>query len=305
MNFLDLINTTTAEQVSPSQIALTYDAGTNTANFTFPGFPNGVLPVGDYTATIDGSLPDSFGNLLGVETPFSFTVAIPPPQLPGDYNQNGEVDAADYIVWRKTLGSDVPNYAGADGDGDGHVGPEDYDVWRAHFGETLPMAGAGSADVAAEPQSQGFVFISTARLPQSGDQITLLATPTMLATGMQQAPAKDSEMLTANMLSDSGEFTSTAYEMALAAKNPGPRASDSPFGKSRHSVYTAPRANHIIDAALMVWPSQRWQRMPADLDLTNGAVGNASSSASLHSQSLDIAISDPDYGVCALIKSLS
>ena len=153
VNFLDLINTTTAEQVSPGQIALTYDAGTNTASFTFPGFPNGVLPAGDYTATIDGSLSDSFGNLLGVETPFSFSVAIPPPQLPGDYNQNGEVDAADYIVWRKTLGTDVPSYVGADGDGDGHVGPEDYDVWRAHFGETLAMA-VRECGPRGEPQSQ-------------------------------------------------------------------------------------------------------------------------------------------------------
>ena len=35
----------------------------------------------------------------------------------GDYNVNGVVDAADYLVWRKTLGSNVPNYAGTTGMG--------------------------------------------------------------------------------------------------------------------------------------------------------------------------------------------
>jgi hypothetical protein len=27
------------------------------------------------------------------------------PALPGDYNGDGTVDAADYVVWRKTLGT--------------------------------------------------------------------------------------------------------------------------------------------------------------------------------------------------------
>ena len=37
----------------------------------------------------------------------------------GDYNLNGTVDAADYVVWRKTLGTSVaPPFSGADGDGD-------------------------------------------------------------------------------------------------------------------------------------------------------------------------------------------
>jgi hypothetical protein len=173
-NFLDLINTTTAQQVSPSEIALTYDAGTNTARFTFPGFPNGVLPVGDYTATIDGSLPDSFGNLLGVETPFSFIVATPPPQLPGDYNLNGEVDTSDYIVWRKTLGNAVTTFSGADGNGDGTIGPEDYDVWRANFGNTLPAAAAGNdASVAKEQTRTASVQGSVI----SSDPTTGIATP--------------------------------------------------------------------------------------------------------------------------------
>ena len=48
--------------------------------------------------------------------------------LPGDFNLDGSVDAADYVVAAKGLGTT-------------HT-PGDYDIWRAHFGET---AGSGSA----------------------------------------------------------------------------------------------------------------------------------------------------------------
>ena len=39
--------------------------------------------------------------------------------LPGDYNHNGVVDAADYIVWRNSLGQSIAAGTGADGNGDG------------------------------------------------------------------------------------------------------------------------------------------------------------------------------------------
>jgi hypothetical protein len=53
----------------------------------------------------------------------------------GDYNNNGDVDAADYPIWRKTLGQSVVNPAdGADGDESGSIDQGDYDYWRARFG---------------------------------------------------------------------------------------------------------------------------------------------------------------------------
>ena len=72
VNLLELINTTSSEQIASGLMALSYEVGTNIASFTFPGYPDGVLPPGDYTATIDGALSDLFGNALGVETPFQF-----------------------------------------------------------------------------------------------------------------------------------------------------------------------------------------------------------------------------------------
>jgi hypothetical protein len=59
--------------------------------------------------------------------------------LPGDYNFNGKVDAADYVVWRDALGQSGAGLA-ADGNRNNMVDPGDYGVWRAHFGQN-----AGSA----------------------------------------------------------------------------------------------------------------------------------------------------------------
>jgi hypothetical protein len=67
------------------------------------------------------------------------------PALAGDYNQNGTVDAADYVVWRNTLRqTGLTPFSGADGDGDGMVDQDDHGVWRANFGKTLPSPAAGS-----------------------------------------------------------------------------------------------------------------------------------------------------------------
>jgi len=53
--------------------------------------------------------------------------------LDGDYNGDNIVDAADYAVWRESLGLSGQALA-ADGDGSGTVDSGDYDVWRANFG---------------------------------------------------------------------------------------------------------------------------------------------------------------------------
>jgi hypothetical protein len=55
----------------------------------------------------------------------------------GDYNHNGTVEAADYAVWRKGLGT---TYAAGD-----------YTTWRANFGKTAPGTGAG-LDLVAVPE---------------------------------------------------------------------------------------------------------------------------------------------------------
>jgi hypothetical protein len=66
-----------------------------------------------------------------------------PPVLVGDYNLDGSVDAADYSVWRDSVGS-TENFA-ADGNGDGAVDEADYELWRQNFGQTAADLGAGQS----------------------------------------------------------------------------------------------------------------------------------------------------------------
>ncbi|MEX2308755.1 MAG: lysyl oxidase family protein [Pirellulales bacterium] len=75
---------------------------------------------------------------------YEMTITGPPLPLQGDYNSDGSVDAADYVIWRKTLNSNVTPHTGADGDGDGAVDQDDYGVWTANFGDTA-TTGSGSS----------------------------------------------------------------------------------------------------------------------------------------------------------------
>jgi hypothetical protein len=60
----------------------------------------------------------------------------------GDYNGNNVVDASDFVLWRKTQGSTVPQYSGADGSGNGTIDAADYELWRGNFGAIISAASA-------------------------------------------------------------------------------------------------------------------------------------------------------------------
>ena len=68
--------------------------------------------------------------------------------LPGDFNHDSTVDAADYVVWRKTDGT-----------------PTGYDKWRLHFGHS---AGAGSS------------ALTNAAIPEPATIVTLIMGPLVM-----------------------------------------------------------------------------------------------------------------------------
>src|SRR5262249_47488011 len=78
---------------------------------------------------------------------------IATPSLPGDYNHDGIVDAADYTVWRDSLGEAGTGLA-ADGDNDGAVTMLDYQVWQQNFGQSSGGMGARHGGVVPEPTSR-------------------------------------------------------------------------------------------------------------------------------------------------------
>jgi hypothetical protein len=66
--------------------------------------------------------------------------------LPGDYNFNGTVDAADYVVWRKNPGGFTVNA---------------YDTWRANFGQTAGSGAVASANATVpEPTTALLMMIA-------------------------------------------------------------------------------------------------------------------------------------------------
>jgi hypothetical protein len=69
--------------------------------------------------------------------------------VPGDYNYDGTIDAADYIVWRKTLGQLGDNLS-ADGNGNDQIDAGDYNVWRANFARSIGGGSGAGSPVGAE-----------------------------------------------------------------------------------------------------------------------------------------------------------
>jgi len=86
----------------------------------------------------------------------SYTLAEAPGGVPGDYNNNGGVDAADYVVWRNNVNTTatLPN----DPHG-GTIGANQYATWRANFGMSLPGAGTSVSPV---PEPSAFCAFASA-----------------------------------------------------------------------------------------------------------------------------------------------
>jgi autotransporter-associated beta strand protein len=68
--------------------------------------------------------------------------------LLGDYNGNNAVDAADYLVWRKSYSSNTAMYT----------------AWRANFGQTGSGSGAGGSSLAGVPEPASWCLLLAAML---------------------------------------------------------------------------------------------------------------------------------------------
>jgi RTX calcium-binding nonapeptide repeat (4 copies) len=71
---LILVNTSTGQQLVSGVMNLAYETATHTARFTFPAFPDGLLPSGTYTASLASTVADAFGNPLAASAPLQFSV---------------------------------------------------------------------------------------------------------------------------------------------------------------------------------------------------------------------------------------
>ena len=104
--------------------------------------------TGTFSSTV---LPTLSGNLVWTISygPTSVTLAVTSPGIPGDFNHDGFVNAADYVVWRKGLGTIYVQ--------------SDYNVWRSHFGQTAGSgSGANASATVPEPTTRMLLILSAA-----------------------------------------------------------------------------------------------------------------------------------------------
>ncbi|WP_231931089.1 GH25 family lysozyme [Botrimarina hoheduenensis] len=73
--------------------------------------------------------------------------------LPGDYNNDGSVDAADYTVWSNNYGQSATNLLNTNGAGE--VDASYYTVWRDNLGASLPT----TASAVPEPGSLALAML--------------------------------------------------------------------------------------------------------------------------------------------------
>jgi hypothetical protein len=103
---------------------------------------------------ITGGLINDRGSLYIDD--ISVALAAVVPVLAGDYNDNGIVDAADYVVWRKTLGGpSLPNETVSPG----IVDHADYSEWRVNFGNTAAASAGSVNDSMRVPELSGVLLL--------------------------------------------------------------------------------------------------------------------------------------------------
>jgi hypothetical protein len=157
-------------QLDPIPHPLIWDVGTITASGSVSangllasltidttGLSSGTFPL-LLTGVASTKSPDNNTRLNDATgTPIPLTIAngsLMISTLPlADFNHNGIVDAADYTIWRDTLGQLGPGLA-ADVDGNNVVDQADYNVWKSQFGFTT---GSGSGTAAGRLSAGGAV----------------------------------------------------------------------------------------------------------------------------------------------------
>ena len=115
------------------------------------GLANGNYTLIDYTGALAGNVsslmlgttPAGFNfSLVDTGSTIDLMVSTGGGELPGDFNMDGIVDAADYVVWRKTDSTQ-----------------EGYDEWRTNFGRTSGSGSSLSGAGVPEPSALALVAL--------------------------------------------------------------------------------------------------------------------------------------------------
>jgi hypothetical protein len=144
-----------------TSITITFDGSSDSFAFAGATLPtDGINSLTDANAFGSPNNPTNIGATMNSPTNFAGAVGSvdvpPPPVTTGDYNLDTVVNAADYTVWRDSLGQNVDPGTGADGEPDGTIDVADYTFWKQRFGTVV--SGSAAATLVPEPSVFSLAF---------------------------------------------------------------------------------------------------------------------------------------------------
>ena len=138
---IQLQNLTTGQFVPAGSMSVSFNATTNTATITFPGFASGILPDGNYRLTLlssgitngAGQQLDADRNGTGGDN-FTFDFFV----LAGDANRDKRVNLADFNILAANFGQSPRDFSQGDFNYDSIVNLADFNLLASRFGTVLP-----------------------------------------------------------------------------------------------------------------------------------------------------------------------
>jgi hypothetical protein len=179
-----LLTTITAASLSPNPV-MEYTGGAGLKGWVLVGYTTARsdapriqafqvdLDTGWFLAT--APLEDPAGNLLDVGMPLDLVMGsagriyvasldgsliMLTPFVPGDYNENGAVDAADYTYWRDQLGQAISLPNSDPADNDGVVTQAEYEFWTSHFGTSIGAGNSARTVAVPEPSTLSLTILA-------------------------------------------------------------------------------------------------------------------------------------------------
>ena len=191
-----------------------------------------------------------------------YKVSVP---LPGDYNLSDTVDAADYVVWRNTLGNVVAPFSGADGSGNGIIDQADYGVWRANFGKVM-ASGTGSIATATTAIDEPIISV-----PEYRDESLALMVPTLSQTATDNVTQSSPIAATIQMTVTQSAKHDQADLMPQSASVP-PASAFSMTRAVQRRLLPIGVVDHIVESRTtgLLAVRQKWLSLAASRD--NGLV---------------------------------
>jgi len=145
-----LRNLTNNTTIPAGAMALAFDAAANAATVTFPGLAGGILPDGDYRATLAAAgITDRAGNALAADAQVDFFV------MGADANRDRRVNLQDFNILAGNFGQPNRDFAHGDFNYSGNVNLQDFNILAARFGTVLASPGAGTSAIFGRARAGG------------------------------------------------------------------------------------------------------------------------------------------------------